>query len=1069
MASAYSTLHNYASLPVYTPDLTLVLEGLKYKQGKYDENREKLQSTLDKYSMLDVVKDEDEDYLVDKLKKVEEITNRYTHMDLSSDALTQSLIRNMGQVLDENVKTAVLSSKVYRNEKAAWNKLKEDNPDKYAEQNYQFAQQGAQSWLSDGKVGSAYNGGGGVIEYIDVDDVIREGMKDLKDVYKLEYVEVEGVEGSIFRDVNTREAATPERVRQALNSILGPKEIRQLGIDAWATYDNYSSEDISNIAKERQNLKIDAYADNVTKLESLLSNPDNLTDAEKQFYQNQLEESKINLQNAKDKPFGGLDVSNKETAYTSLYINDYIDNFVDLYSYDVITDTKVYENDKEMYDALTKVEESKKTGKGKTKGTTSTLDDITAFEGKEVIIPLDEDDPTSPFETIEKLSNDAISNTEQLLGIQLDQSNLADFYTVFSEENLLSNIGGTTDFNGKTIELTPENVASIISAKNALSGKYMDIYDDTNMYKIDNMASTLAQLTAAYYMETGGEDAVVDMDPTELIFPNFLIRKNDKGVYERVDTEDGAEFYLPLLNKYGKLIIEKGEQKALNSLTKDEKLNLELLLASQTIIDQDTDETVTKTVEHTLKYKILKDVSQEVSQSIIDDLDIARESTKRYAIISDDSGEEAYTTIQIGDYYGDVNKLKQWGLDVDRLSNLDPEFNTYDEPSHSFYINSSRKNLVNKFKELSSAYNKYNQSKEGSEVKADSESVIRNLITDINDITANTKNVLNKTEGWGEDNYLSELTAGDVEYQIGDANEVSLGEDQDSPTMLIKNWQKELEEKAKSSVAEASNYLTIRGVKFTSEDPAYDNIIASAVDLEGNPFVPQSYKGVIQVSPKLENGQPTGNYEVLAQVSKSQKEDGYTGKGIITKEDLDRNNISIPVDTEVTNYNTDLKSGANKIYLGRGSIGYSQAIEDSNKDLFLANINDLKSMSNLIGEDAVNMTEEAIRGYKNGDFKFGIEALDINNSGNYNYYGVIYTATGPQPIQILRDRDNQPTKMLNSKQVADFMAASKQFSSELMYKFLEQTLLEMQEIKVQTNALLNQTKRDGTIPIITRE
>lgn len=1061
MASAYSTLHNYASLPVYTPDLTLVLEGLKYKQGKYDENREKLQSTLDKYSMLDVVKDEDEDYLVDKLKKVEEITNRYTHMDLSSDALTQSLIRNMGQVLDENVKTAVLSSKVYRNEKAAWDKLKEDNPDKYAEQNYQFAQQGAQSWLSDGKVGSAYNGGGGVIEYIDVDDVIREGMKDLKDVYQLEYVEVEGVEGSIFRDVNMREAATPERVRQALNSLLGPKEIRQLGIDAWATYDNYSSEDISNIAKERQDLKIDAYADNVTKLESLLSNPDNLTDVEKQFYQNQLEESKINLQNAKDKPFGGLDVSNKETAYTSLYINDYVDNFVDLYSYDVITDTKVYENDKEMYDALTKVEESKKTkGKGKTKGTTSTLDDVTAFEGKEVTITLDEDDPTSPFETVEKLSNDAISNTEQLLGIQLDQSNLADFYTVFSEENLLSNIGGTTDFNGKTIELTPENITSIISAKNALSGKYMDIYNDTNMYKIDNMASTLAQLTAAYYMETGGEDAVVDMDPTELIFPNFLVRKNDKGVYERIDTEDGAEFYLPLLNKYGKLIIEKGEQKALNSLTKDEKLNLELLLASQTIIDQDTDETVTKTVEHTLKYKILKDVSQEVSQSIIDDLDRARISTQ--------VGFYEIETLRVGDGSGlSKGEMQSMGLNLEDLSKIEPA--NEKATGDLIFINEKRKNLIDKFTELSSAYNKYKQSKEGSEAKSANESTVRNLITDINDIIANNKNVLNKTEATGEDNYLSELTSGDVEYQIGDADEVSLGEDQDSPTMLIKNWQKELEEKAKSSVAEVSNYLTIRGVKFTSENAAYDNIIASAVDLEGNPFVPQNYKGVIQVNPELVNGQPTGNYIVLAQVDDKQKADGYTGVGKITKEDLDRNKISIPVDTEVTNYNTDLKSGANKIYLGRGSIGYSQAIEDSNQDLFLANLNDLKSMANLLGEDAINMTEDAIRGYKNGEYKFGIEALDINNSGNYNYYGVVYTDAESKKIQILRDRDNQPTKMLNSKQVADFMAASKQFSSELMYKFIAQQLLKMKDEKIRTNTALNQVQRDGTIPIITRE
>ena len=74
----------------------------------------------------------------------------------------------MSDVVDDNVKNAVISTRIYKSEQASWGKLKETSPEKYSQTNHAYAQQGADAWLSDGSTGSKYQGGGGVIEYVDV-------------------------------------------------------------------------------------------------------------------------------------------------------------------------------------------------------------------------------------------------------------------------------------------------------------------------------------------------------------------------------------------------------------------------------------------------------------------------------------------------------------------------------------------------------------------------------------------------------------------------------------------------------------------------------------------------------------------------------------------------------------------------------------------------------------------------------------------------------------------------------------------------------------------------------------
>jgi hypothetical protein len=1035
MASAYSTLHNYASLPVYTPDLTLVLEGLKYKQGKYDENREKLQSALDKYSMLDVVKNEDENYLVDRLQKVEEITNRYTHMDLSSDVLTQSLIRNMGQVLDDNVKNAVLSSKIYRNEQSSWKKLQEDDPDKYARQNYEFAQQGAQSWLADGQAGSKYNGGGGIIEFVDVNQTIKDGMKDLKDVYGLELVELEsGAKGTLFRDVVTREIATPTKVRQALESLLGPKEMQQLQIDAWAQFKGAPEDAVVNMATERQNFKIDSYATQVSKLESVLTN-NTLTPEQKADYQNQLESAKLNLQNAKEKPLGGLDVSNKETAYTSLYINDYLDGLTDLYSYNVVTDIKVYDNDKETYNAKIKLEELaiKKEKETTKKAKAGTTDEVTAFTSQNVLLGTEAGgEPKDAIQQVEDIVNQSILDVESVVG-DLNEDNYDAFNQTFSDDVLSKKFGENVDFNGKSITLTKENIAKITSAKSALSGRQFNIYNETNDFYIQKITDNLAQLTSAFYTE----DADVDMDPTELIFPNFFVRsiydgETNKNVLKRFDRADGSTYYLPLLKKYGDNLLTKGKEEAWKSLTLVEQTNLKMLSASMTIYDQDTDDLVAKTVDHTLKTDILRDASAEITQSISNDLKSAR------ANIIGGVGGGGLTEINLT--RGTYMKFKYLGLDVPLLS----------LPSERLGYNKiALPDLQGKIDELAVIEKEFSGAPVGSQRKGQLDANMRNKIEEINQYvkSKSATAIVNREESLLEDNYLSELDASDTEYQLSGADEVSL----ESMSGFIGGWKEQLTEKAKASMGDLSDLISVTGLKLTKDDPSYNMLVNQAKDPDGNPFVPSGYSDIIQISPVISEGAATGQYKLQAILTDKQKEDGYTGEAILNEAQVESAKLSLPVNLEITNYNTSLKDGAAKINLGTGQDNsYSIAISDTNEDIFAANISRIiEKVQDKPGSEG--FVSIAIDDYQNGKYKFGIEAMNVNNTG-YHFYGVMYVPESTVvngvtykkdqaiPIKILRNSSNSPEKILNSSQVVDFISNSKTYASSLFTDFLEQQL-----------------------------
>ena len=344
MASSYSMLNDYSNITLYTPDYNLLQTALQYKQGKLDQNRARLQQVRDQFGALDVVKDEDQKYLDNRLQKVTEITNKYAGLDLSSDALTNSLISNMGQVIDDNVKNAVVSTKRLRNEQKEWEDKRKNKPEQYSDLNYAFAMQKANRWINDGQMGTSYTGGGGFVEYRDVNKKIQDGLPKAIELIKSKRVEQVNT-GQAIGGIATIETVDRGLLSEAIDSMLDEKDRLQLRINAWGQYDALPDEELKAIFDEKQAPKLKEANSNISTLEALIKSTKSQT--EKDSYTNTLNAWKSRKQEIEDLTYEnyiGEGGPGKDSLYTNVYMDDFKSGFLNAYSYgDRMTELKVNE------------------------------------------------------------------------------------------------------------------------------------------------------------------------------------------------------------------------------------------------------------------------------------------------------------------------------------------------------------------------------------------------------------------------------------------------------------------------------------------------------------------------------------------------------------------------------------------------------------------------------------------------------------------------------------------------------------------------------------------------------
>lgn len=1067
MSSAYSTLHNYAALPVYTPDVNLVAQGLQYKQQKYDRNKEQLQKAFDEFTMLEVEKPIDQEYVAERIQKAGDLVNKYTHLDLSSQGLTQSLMRTMGTIVDENVKNAVLSTRKRKAENTEWAKNAKENPELYADQNYWYASRNAQEWLADETVGAVYKGGGGFIAYTDVNQKIIEGMKDLKDTYELEYTEVAPGQGGIFRDVVSGKRATSDRVRSALGSVLGERELQQLNIDAAYKVEREGIESVRDQFTNLQESRREELAENISTLKRNLASSD-FSAEEKEDYRIQLQDKQNLLEGLESNPMSEMSDEKLQSAYSEIYVSNFIEDKVGLYTYNTVTDIKTYQGDKDYFNAKMKMMDYnlKKQGK-KSNGTTDALgltSDTRQISTRGLTDTESGGEAIDPLTYQYDMDATTISEMESTLDVDLKPDDTDNFLQTFSEDNVTQNMGGVIRYNNKDIPLNEENVAAIEAGRSAITGAWKKTYNGQVKDFLFKEAVKLGELSSASTVE----GASVDMLPEELKTFNFVVTSNldiaanesVSGAYSNVDPTkpwearaaitpkeakklqagqkvvkvgDMSGYSTQLYKKFGNLVREKGsEEQAFNSMTDSDKQNLLTYTAAHIISDPNIgmEKSHKDIVKTYVENEVLKDLSVDQTSKILDIDRLQKES----------GGNEVERT------FGPLHRDPDLRKPVEQLvSSAGGDITYYRERGRNklIYDNTSYPELDSMLEEMKESYLQSLEYPENSaqsvRLKANAKEVLgraTNYVQNVNPSDSRTVSERDFNLWGGVDYNLSELTAADTEYNLGQG-EVSLAPFTKDVEAFVSN----LNEVSAEAFGGIENLVSISSLNLSYEDPNYQKIKMKALGESGTAdFAPQNHKEIMTIRPEVKDGMKTGLNIVKTNLTEKQREEGFKGEMLLTDEDLLDVGVKIP-NIRRTQYNARFGENAPEIDLGKGYSGsdnrnYSLAIDRSQEDM-LWNKNSHEEISmRAKSAKVLPSVKKVMSDYKAGKYKVKLSVP----KGASTYY---YTVETPEGAKIpLVDSE---VDVYGYNEIAQLKSNAKQEASAVMRVYVEQMLEEAEQ------------------------
>lgn len=245
------------SIPTFNPYVQTIPvdEMIKvgmYKQQKYDEGIQKIQTNIDNIAGLDVVRDVDKAYLQSKLNQLGNNLATVAGGDFSNFQLVNSVNGMTNQIAkDPNVLNAIASAKTYRKgleDMAAANKDGKGS----ASHDWLFKTD-ANEWLNNQDIKKTFNGG--YKQYSNYQKNAQEVIKGLvkNETGKDVAFEYDKNGKMIVLDAMTRteiSGITPERIQSALMVGLSPNDWQSMQIDGRYNYSNASPEQfVSDVNK----------------------------------------------------------------------------------------------------------------------------------------------------------------------------------------------------------------------------------------------------------------------------------------------------------------------------------------------------------------------------------------------------------------------------------------------------------------------------------------------------------------------------------------------------------------------------------------------------------------------------------------------------------------------------------------------------------------------------------------------------------------------------------------------------------------------------------------------------
>ncbi len=292
-------------------DINLAINLSNTLQTRYDQNKAFVDQTLAKYKALRGLRDSDNEYIASKINEIEKTLNgniSYQHQSQVS-TITSAF---EGVMKDPIIRDAVLSKAIKDRYDIEVSKIKEKDPLKYNDANYQYGlyKSGFQNYMN-GKSNKLSNLS--YTPYTNLNEETLKKLKTIKEVKGKRFIEEVSPDGkTIVR--KELDGLTQKEVQDYINSTLTSQELQQIQINGWAKY-NQSENSINNARTvygdyHNQNIKLNEEA---LKEAELKKNNNNLGGEINKEYSRKYEELKYKVEALKKE-----DISKKsadEVAY----------------------------------------------------------------------------------------------------------------------------------------------------------------------------------------------------------------------------------------------------------------------------------------------------------------------------------------------------------------------------------------------------------------------------------------------------------------------------------------------------------------------------------------------------------------------------------------------------------------------------------------------------------------------------------------------------------------------------------------------------------------------------------
>ena len=318
------------------------------KQQKYDANYALVQNTLDQYGNIDLLRNQDKEYLSEKLQKVTDVVNNSGNRDLSRNNVTRSIQSQIKSVLDDNVLTQIAQTEKYRAFEKEVANVKKSKPELYSDVNYSFAraEAGFDEYMNGvDEQGNKVDKLGNLKykSYKNLPEIHSKRLMDYVAQYDDEQLLKEGVglEGTAYHTVDIYgKRVLKEDLKKFLEVSMDADEREQLNINTWGKIGNLSNGKANDLVKpvyekQLEDLKSD-YAEKKAQVDSGKAKDTNKV----------LQSMELSIKNLSERI--KTNSFTKDDAY-SLYNDDYLNNMASSFDKDIITKKDVQDASFEEY------------------------------------------------------------------------------------------------------------------------------------------------------------------------------------------------------------------------------------------------------------------------------------------------------------------------------------------------------------------------------------------------------------------------------------------------------------------------------------------------------------------------------------------------------------------------------------------------------------------------------------------------------------------------------------------------------------------------------------------------